>query len=103
MLTLQRLISNADATVPSFPLFPPFSIPIHVAFQVVLDNTALNRIVGERLQISNPTFEETNSLVSAFLFLPPPSLAILTFLPFPLYSILPSSGLYDYGCKHKYN
>lgn len=45
ILTLKRLTLNADAVV-------------------VLDNTALNRIATERLHISNPTFSQTNSLVS---------------------------------------
>ena len=33
------------------------------ARQVVLDNTALNRIAVDRLHIENPTFEQVNSLV----------------------------------------
>jgi tubulin gamma len=45
VLTLKRLTLNADAVV-------------------VLDNTALNRIATERLHIANPTFSQTNSLVS---------------------------------------
>jgi tubulin gamma len=45
LLTLKRLTLNADAVV-------------------VLDNTALNRIATERLHIPNPTFSQTNSLVS---------------------------------------
>jgi tubulin gamma len=45
MLTLKRLTLNADAVV-------------------VLDNTALNRIATERLHISTPSFNQTNSLVS---------------------------------------
>ena len=45
MLTLQRLINNVDATV-------------------IVDNSALDRIIGDKLRIENPTFEETNSLVS---------------------------------------
>ena len=32
--------------------------------KVVLDNTALNRIAVDRLHIQNPTFAQTNSLVS---------------------------------------
>lgn len=32
--------------------------------QVVLDNTALTRIAADRLSLGNPTFAETNSLVS---------------------------------------
>lgn len=45
LLTLKRLTLHADAVV-------------------VLDNTALNRIAVERLQVANPSFSETNSLVS---------------------------------------
>jgi len=45
VLTLKRLTLNADAVV-------------------VLDNTALNRIAVDRLRLSNPTFQQTNSLVS---------------------------------------
>ncbi|KAF3778416.1 Tubulin gamma chain [Nymphaea thermarum] len=45
LLTLKRLTLNADCVV-------------------VLDNTALNRIAVERLHIPNPTFAQTNSLVS---------------------------------------
>lgn len=45
ILTLKRLTLNADAVV-------------------VLDNTALHRIVTDRLHIANPTFAQTNSLVS---------------------------------------
>lgn len=51
----------------------PFpSANIHVLFihcisydhQVVLDNTALNRIAAERLKIQKPTFSQINQLVS---------------------------------------
>ena len=45
LLTLKRLTLNADAVV-------------------VLDNTALNRIAVERLHVAQPSFSETNSLVS---------------------------------------
>lgn len=45
MLTLKRLTLCADAVV-------------------VLDNTALNRIAVERLRLDNPSFSQTNSLVS---------------------------------------
>ena len=45
LLTLKRLTLNADCVV-------------------VLDNTALNRIAVDRLHIANPTFAQTNSLVS---------------------------------------
>ncbi|KAI5062561.1 hypothetical protein GOP47_0023100 [Adiantum capillus-veneris] len=45
LLTLKRLTLNADCVV-------------------VLDNTALNRIAVDRLHLPNPTFAQTNSLVS---------------------------------------
>jgi len=45
LLTLKRLALNADCVV-------------------VLDNTALNRIAVDRLKIPNPSFSQTNSLVS---------------------------------------
>ncbi|CAH2063209.1 unnamed protein product [Thlaspi arvense] len=45
LLTLKRLTLNADCVV-------------------VLDNTALTRIAVERLHLTNPTFSQTNSLVS---------------------------------------
>jgi tubulin gamma len=45
LLTMKRLTLNADAVV-------------------VLDNTALNRIVVDRLHITNPSVEQTNALVS---------------------------------------
>ncbi|KAF9581353.1 gamma-tubulin [Lunasporangiospora selenospora] len=45
MLTLQRLTQNADCVV-------------------VLDNAALTRIACDRLHIPNPTFAQTNQLVS---------------------------------------
>ncbi|KAI9353292.1 Tubulin/FtsZ, GTPase domain-containing protein [Zopfochytrium polystomum] len=45
MLSLKRLTLNADSVV-------------------VLDNAALNRIASDRLHIANPTFAQTNQLVS---------------------------------------
>ncbi|KAI8060221.1 tubulin gamma chain [Gongronella butleri] len=45
MLTLKRLINNADSVV-------------------VLDNAALSRIATDRLHVQMPTFEQTNQLVS---------------------------------------
>lgn len=45
LLTLKRLILNCDSVV-------------------VLDNTALNRIAVDRLHIANPSFAQTNALVS---------------------------------------
>lgn len=48
ILTLKRLILNADAVV-------------------VLDNTALNRIAVDRLRIENPTVDHLNSLVATIM------------------------------------
>jgi tubulin gamma len=48
LLTMKRLILNADAVV-------------------VLDNTALNRIATDRLRIENPTVEHLNSLVATIM------------------------------------
>ncbi|GAB6021348.1 Tubulin gamma-1 chain [Chamberlinius hualienensis] len=48
LLTLKRLIQNADCVV-------------------VLDNTALNRIAADRLHIQNPTFAQINMLVSTIM------------------------------------
>ena len=45
ILTLKRLTLNADAVV-------------------ILDNSALTRIAVDRLHLDNPTFEQTNSIVS---------------------------------------
>lgn len=38
-------------------------------YQVVLDNTALNRIATDRLHIQNPSFSQINQLVSHRMFL----------------------------------
>ncbi|GFY68614.1 tubulin gamma-1 chain [Trichonephila inaurata madagascariensis] len=48
LLTLKRLTQNADCVV-------------------VLDNTSLNRIAVDRLHITNPTFEQINTLVSTIM------------------------------------
>lgn len=48
LLTMKRLILNADATV-------------------VLDNTALNRIAVDRLRIETPTVDHVNSLVATIM------------------------------------
>ena len=42
-------------------------IDMKLYMQVVLDNTALNRIAAERLKIEKPTFSQINQLVRAFL------------------------------------
>lgn len=61
LLTLHRLVENADSVV-------------------VLDNTALHRILQEHLNITDPTFPETNRLVSTVMA------ASTTTLRYPGYS-----------------
>jgi tubulin gamma len=51
------------ANGPSFCFFVSFRSLIDCS-QVVLDNTALNRIAVDRLRLENPTVRETNTLVS---------------------------------------
>ena len=51
MLSLKRLTQNADCVV-------------------VLDNAALTRIACDRLHIPNPTWAQTNQLVSPFVLFP---------------------------------
>lgn len=46
LLALDRLLKYSDATI-------------------VIDNAALNRIATEKLRVSNPTFAQTNQLVSS--------------------------------------
>lgn len=46
-----------------FFLIPQFCHPL-LSPQVVLDNTALNRIATDRLHIQNPSFSQINQLVS---------------------------------------
>lgn len=60
MLTLRRLTTSADSVV-------------------ILDNTALNRIAVDRLRLTNPTFAQTNYLISTVLA------ATTTTLRFPTY------------------
>lgn len=48
VLTIKRLTQNADCVV-------------------VLDNTALNRIAAERLNLPNPSFQDVNNLVSTIM------------------------------------
>ena len=47
ILSMKRLTQNADSVV-------------------VLDNAALNRIAADRLKVAQPTFVQTNQLVSAY-------------------------------------
>lgn len=62
MLTLKRLIENADCTVSVECAEALNTNPLFV--QVVLDNTALNRIATERLKKTTPTLAELNQLVT---------------------------------------
>ena len=48
LLTMKRLILNADATV-------------------VIDNNALTRMATDRLKLTQPTFAQTNSIVSTIM------------------------------------
>lgn len=50
LLTMRRLTQNADSVV-------------------VLDNGALSRIVADRMHVQEPSFQQTNQLVSFFFFL----------------------------------
>jgi tubulin gamma len=61
LLTLRRLVEFADMVT-------------------VLDNAALNRIASERLYVDNPTFDQTNALVSMVMA------ASTTTMRFPAYS-----------------
>lgn len=68
LLGLHRY-SNAPSLFPRHRidlLFPPFGLmlAVFVVNQVVLDNTALNRIATDRLHIQNPSFSQINQLVS---------------------------------------
>ena len=42
---------------------------MYVYLQVVLDNTALNRIASERMHLDTPTFQQVNQLVMHLIFL----------------------------------
>ena len=76
LLTLKRLTLNSDCVVSCWcPVFACMTlhrsddIPFGRA-QVVLDNTALNRIAVDRLNVENPTFAQVNSLVRLQTFKP---------------------------------
>ena len=64
ILSLKRLTLNADSVVGGFEMCIIRKAPIFTLKQVVLDNAALNRIAADRLHIQNPTFAQTNQLVS---------------------------------------
>ena len=67
---MKRLVNNADSVV-------------------VLDNNALTRIAADRLHIQDPSFVQTNQLVSGSFF--------MTFSPFSLYAIAPGDPSRVYG------
>lgn len=76
VLTLKRLSEHADSVV-SGPINNIGSYKQHrgpkllktiIISQVILDNTALNRIAAERLGIPNPTFSQINHLVNIMKF-----------------------------------
>ena len=56
---------TADVVVqPYNSLLTMKRLALHTDAVVVLDNTALNRIAVDRLHLTNPTFSETNAIVS---------------------------------------
>lgn len=61
LLSMRRLTQNADSVV-SRPQHQSHTYVLN--FQVVLDNGALTRIAADRLHVMNPSFEQTNQLVS---------------------------------------
>lgn len=65
VLTLKRLSAHADSVVsgPINNTGGPKLLKTIINSQVILDNTALNRIAAERLGIPNPTFSQINHLV----------------------------------------
>lgn len=69
LLTLKRLTLNADCVVRSALRAPesPANLIALLVTQVVLDNTALNRIAVDRLNLENPTFAQVNSLVRMYI------------------------------------
>jgi tubulin gamma len=88
ILTMKRLTVNADSVVGRRQVWPSLRGKLGVGIdftdfdtflfacsdaalhslcsfvQVVLDNTALNQILADRLHIQNPTFAQTNQLVA---------------------------------------
>jgi tubulin gamma len=62
LLAMRRLTQNADSVV-SFHL-RDYPIMRLSCCQVVLDNGALSRIVADRLHVQEPSFQQTNQLVS---------------------------------------
>lgn len=61
LLSMRRLTQNADSVVSTPPLRAIIEVLI---IQVVLDNGALSRIAADRLHVQNPSFQQTNQLVS---------------------------------------
>lgn len=63
LLSMRRLTQNADSVVSALPTAIQVSV-YSDASQVVLDNGALSKIAADRLHVLNPSFEQTNQLVS---------------------------------------
>jgi tubulin gamma len=60
LLSMRRLTQNADSVVSTYYSHAKLKLTI----QVVLDNGALSKIAADRLHVLNPSFEQTNQLVS---------------------------------------
>lgn len=63
ILSMRRLVEHADAVVSSYVIVVLIN-SADVAEQVVLDNGALSRIAADRLHVQEPSFQQTNQLVS---------------------------------------
>jgi tubulin gamma len=61
LLSMRRLTQNADSVVRTDLATSHQTI---LTLQVVLDNGALSKIAADRLHVMNPSFEQTNQLVS---------------------------------------
>ena len=72
LLTLKRLTNHADSVV-------------------VLDNGALTRIAADRLHLSNPSFDQTNQLVSV---------GVCTLEWMRNVERMPATGRHRYGCQY---
>jgi hypothetical protein len=106
MLTLKRLVLNADAVVRLWMCCSCLTAghTHRVRAQMVLDNTALNKIVSERLKTTNPSFVEVNQLVSTVMA------ASTTTLRYPGYmnndliglvaSLIPTPRLHFLSCGY---
>jgi tubulin gamma len=64
LLSMRRLTQNADSVVRIELTIRPYQKFADTASKVVLDNGALSKIAADRLHVMNPSFEQTNQLVS---------------------------------------